>query len=461
MRAIDLRDELEQYREFLRKRDITDASYLVREAFLSGGGDNIEIDSKTIKKSWTEFSRSGGDIKFYSHIPYCFRKCHYCCYPSEVITDLSETDRYLQDLQEYFRFFSPTFKRTRFKDLHIGGGTPSILDVRRMEKFLSGIFKFFKFEDGCRMAVEFHPTSSSHEKLMVMREFGFNHISFGVQSFDRETLKANNRFDQSVKAVRESVLDAKRVGFETVNVDLLYGLHGDDAGKLTDSFRKAVEIGPDKICLYSVQPTDHYLSKVCRTGKKEFFESRKEMLKLAKDDMFGLADVGGYDYSVAMSATSGGESNGIISFQKKGGLQRDLADPDEKAWSVFGIGLYTFSNIHDKLDYRMGRPLDPDPEKYLFSGNHRYPGRNVLRHIYTKLNFGAAVPFSEYKDKFGREFLTEFQEPVSKLVRMGVATVDDEKMSLSVGDDEWLPYFLFFVGRDAVAVAEKRYGQRS
>ncbi len=455
MKIEDIKKELFFYRRFFTKyhREFPDKSYLVRFALLSKGSGEERIGSESIRDHWKFFlahDKGKKNIKFYNHIPFCLQKCHYCCYFSYVSCDPQEKDRYISDISRYYRFFEPVFKNNEFSDLHIGGGTPNILEENQLKKLLTAIFSSFKFKNSGQKAIEFHPALSSYNKLKIVRNFGFNRISFGVQSFDKKIIKINNRGIQSNNKVRDSVNEAKKLGFNRINIDLLAGLYGDTSEKLAKSFKKAVSLNPDTIYIYPVQPTGHYLENICKVGERDFLNHKREMIDGAFDEITEIANKNGYSASVSLSAKTDSGKNGTISFYKDKNDIRDDFEDDEKSGSVFGIGLHSFSFIQNRIHYRMNEPLDCKPQKYLFSGNLCDNEKEMLYHIYTRINFKGQLSLSEFQTKFGKDFMKEFKIPILKLKAIKAIRVDDNILSFSTGKRDWLPFFLFFFGKNKI-----------
>ena len=251
------KEETDLYRRFLEKCHKT----LLTNYFLADLDALVYPESKVrldeIIKAW----QGASQINFYTHIPFCYRKCDFCCFSSYIPSNEKEINLYVKDLIKYYDFFSPIFKDKSFTNLYFGGGTPSILKEKEMKDLLTSLFDLFKFDDDGQKVMEFNPATSSKGKLKLLKDFGFNKVSFGVQTFNQETLRLNNRGYQTPEMVKEAVSDAKDLGFEIVNIDLLFGLYGDTSKDLIENVKRSLDLNPDTIHLYSLQPTSHYFKK--------------------------------------------------------------------------------------------------------------------------------------------------------------------------------------------------------
>ena len=141
-----------------------------------------------------------------------------------------------------------------------------------MKDLLTSLFDLFKFDDDGQKVMEFNPATSSKGKLKLLKDFGFNKVSFGVQTFTQETLRLNNRGYQTPEMVKEAVSDAKDLGVEIVNIDLLFGLYGDTSKDLIENVKRSLDLNPDTILLYSLQPTRFYLKEFWKMKKDDFFD---------------------------------------------------------------------------------------------------------------------------------------------------------------------------------------------
>ncbi len=463
----EIEKEVEVYREFLKRNgiDSPDNSHLIRIALLLKEREEI-IGAASIQDYWKRFLKENpGDqeIEFYTHIPYCVHKCHFCCYPSSELQRPSDLNDYVEKLIKYYRFFAPTFRNISFSNLCIGGGTPSILEPEQMKTLFSEIFSSFKFIENRQRSIEFNPSSSSYAKLAVVRELGFNRVSFGVQSFDAKTLQVNNRGYQELAMVEEAISDAKKLDFGIINIDLLAGLYGDTSEKLVKSFDTATGLGPDTIYIYSVKPGSKYLSDVCGVSQVEFMEKKRSLMDEASVKIAKIADEKGYIVPYSPNSKIGMREIGTLIFIRKG------FKPSEKsifkrndARSIFGLGTHSHSYIRGSLYYRMIQPLVINPEEYPFSVNYYDEKKEMLTQICYSLNFSGSVDLHRFTKIFGKDLLVEFKDSVSKLKRLGVVKVDDSRIALNSDKKrEWMLYFLFFFGREYIEnIMEKRSNRR-
>ena len=186
----------------------------------------------------------------YLHIPYCDSKCHYCSFNSYA--DRFDTRQsYMQALYRQLEFELEHFdaQPASIETLFIGGGTPSTIDPELYRAVFELIAPYLAKD--AEMTTEANPNSASENWLSGMKALGINRVSFGVQSFDAEKLKALNRAHSPKEAV-EAIETANRLGFEHLSLDLIYNFHGDTEALLLSDIEQAFSLPVDHISAYEL-----------------------------------------------------------------------------------------------------------------------------------------------------------------------------------------------------------------
>jgi len=141
-------------------------------------------------------------------------------------------------------------KRRQISQLHLGGGTPTFLSEDQLARLWRAIGAHFLIKSDAELAVEVNPVVTSTRQLALLRSFGFNRLSMGVQDFDRDVQEAIER-NQSFELTAGMVADARRIGFRGINLDLVYGLPLQTQSKWERTLKRIAEIRPDRIAVYS------------------------------------------------------------------------------------------------------------------------------------------------------------------------------------------------------------------
>ncbi|ADG93389.1 oxygen-independent coproporphyrinogen III oxidase [Arcobacter nitrofigilis DSM 7299] len=185
----------------------------------------------------------------YIHIPFCDSKCFYCAFNSYVDRfHLKQT--YMKAIEKQLIYdIEHYLKDEKIETVFIGGGTPSCVDFKEYENIFRIISPYLI--ENCEITSEANPNSATKEWLQGMRDLGVNRISFGVQSFNDKKLKYLNRAHNSNSAI-SAIQNAKCIGFNSINCDIIYGVQGDNFEKLKYDFNMINDQNIDHISAYSL-----------------------------------------------------------------------------------------------------------------------------------------------------------------------------------------------------------------
>ena len=190
-------------------------------------------------------------LSLYIHIPFCESLCYYCACNKVITKHHSKAAEYLRYLSRELELQVQHFGRGHHvSQMHLGGGTPTFLSDAELEDLVAMVRRQFTLVPGGEYSVEVDPRTVTEARLQHLYRLGFNRLSFGVQDFDPTVQKAVHRI-QPARQVFDLVAAARGLGFESVNVDLIYGL----PQQTPESFRHTLEqvrtLRPDRIALYA------------------------------------------------------------------------------------------------------------------------------------------------------------------------------------------------------------------
>ena len=190
-------------------------------------------------------------LSLYVHIPFCESLCYYCAC-NKIIT------RHPERAQVYLRYLSREIDLhaahcgvgQQVSQLHLGGGTPTFLSDDGLRELMNIIKRSFTLVPGGEYSIEVDPRTVDEQRLALLAELGFNRLSFWVQDFDPEVQKAVHRV-QPAEQVFALVESARRLGFESINVDLIYGLPRQTPESFERTLAQVAQLRPDRIALYA------------------------------------------------------------------------------------------------------------------------------------------------------------------------------------------------------------------
>jgi len=190
-------------------------------------------------------------LSLYVHIPFCESLCYYCACNKIITKHKERASDYLRYLGKEMALHTRLIGRGQsVSQLHLGGGTPTFMSDYELRQLMSLLREHFEFVPGGEYSVEVDPRTVDENRLAVLAELGFNRLSFGVQDFDPAVQKAVHRM-QPAEQVFALVASARRMGFESVNVDLIYGLPLQTQASFDRTLAQVNELRPDRIALYA------------------------------------------------------------------------------------------------------------------------------------------------------------------------------------------------------------------
>jgi oxygen-independent coproporphyrinogen-3 oxidase len=199
--------------------------------------------------------RGPRDLSLYLHLPFCEALCTYCaCNKTilrrEVSAGQTRVERYLAALTTELEWRARDVGAGRIvRQLHWGGGTPTYLDLDQIERLHRRTKELFQIAPDAEVSIEVDPRVTSRAQLELLRELGFNRVSMGVQDFDAKVQEHVRRV-QPYTQVEALVHDAREVGFESVNFDLIYGLPYQTRATVAETLERALELRPDRVAYY-------------------------------------------------------------------------------------------------------------------------------------------------------------------------------------------------------------------
>ena len=239
-------------RELLERFDVPGpryTSYPTADRFVEAfGGRDYELA--------LEQRRSGPaalalPLSIYVHIPFCESLCYYCACNKIITKHHERSAPYLQLLSREVDLHVRHLGRgASVSQLHLGGGTPTFFNDEELAELMAMLRRNFSLVPGGEYSIEVDPRTVDETRLETLARLGFNRLSFGVQDFDPTVQKAVHRV-QPPKQVFALVAAARRIGFESVNVDLIYGLPKQTPESFDRTLAQVTELRPDRIALYA------------------------------------------------------------------------------------------------------------------------------------------------------------------------------------------------------------------
>src|SRR5438046_179120 len=198
-----------------------------------------------------EAERARTPVSLYMHIPFCESLCLFCACNVVIQKNKSVAPPYLDVLKQEMKRIGRSVSRNRpVVQFHWGGGTPTYLTPEQIEDLFTFTREHFHFDPNSEIGIEVDPRVTSRQHLETLRKLGFNRLSMGIQDFQAEVQQAVHRI-QPYEMTRDLLFAARELGFDSINVDLIYGLPYQTADTFAHTVDQIIGIAPDRIALFS------------------------------------------------------------------------------------------------------------------------------------------------------------------------------------------------------------------
>ena len=190
-------------------------------------------------------------LSIYVHIPFCESVCYYCACNKVITKHHERAADYLDLLGQEMALHTALLGQDQVvSQLHLGGGSPTFLSDDELAGLMAMLRRSFKLAPNAEVSIEVDPRTASPDRLAHLAAIGFNRLSFGVQDFDGDVQKAVHRV-QPFESVKQLMTAARRLKFESVNADLIYGLPKQTPESFQRTVAQIAELRPDRIALYA------------------------------------------------------------------------------------------------------------------------------------------------------------------------------------------------------------------
>ena len=355
-------------------------------------------------------------ISLYIHVPFCKQKCFYCDFPSYAgKEDLMDdyVDALIKEMHEKCKGYI-------IKTIFIGGGTPSYLSVDLIEKLLSEIKKL-NLDTNIEFTVECNPGVLFEEKLKVMKLGGVNRISFGLQSCNDNLLKKIGRI-HTFDEFEENFNTARRIGFNNINVDLMYGLPNLTVDIWRDTLEKICELKPEHISAYSLiieEGTAFYKMYEKNLLNLPSEDEEREMDKLTKDF---LKSKGYNQYEVSNYALKGKECEHNKVYWKT----EEYIGIGSSSSSY--IDNFRVSNITSVKGYINNINTNKTVEEERYKNTRE---DNIEEFIFMGLRMIKGINLQEFNRRFGVDITSIYECQIEKNIRRGLLIIKDGNLKLT------------------------------
>lgn len=360
------------------------------------------------------------DLGLYVHIPFCVRKCEYCDFLSWSAGE-EEREQYVNALLSEIESYREFAKGYRVSTIFIGGGTPSVLRPKQMERILQKIYEVFELEKRPEITIEVNPGTVDEEKLQCYKANGVNRLSMGLQSVKDEKLRLLGRI-HTYQEFAESYELARKVGFDNISIDLISSVPGQTLQEWKEELEIAAVQNPEHISVYQL---------IIEEGTP-FYEKYAEHPELLPDEETSreiylwtgrfLKEAGYEQYEISNYAKPGKESRHNLKYWERG--------------DYLGLGLgaasmvrnIRMSNTKDMKTYleRCDKPKTMREDVQFLE-----EPRQMEEFMFLGLRKTRGVSKKEFRRIFGREMDMVYEKALHKCLENGMLLEHKDRIFLS------------------------------
>ena len=359
-------------------------------------------------------------LGLYIHIPFCVRKCKYCDFNSFKL-NIDEKKKYLSALSKEMELYKEKIGQKEIDSIFVGGGTPSILNEEEIKILFDNINLNFKIKEDAEITMECNPGTLTLNKLKIMKKCGVNRLSIGLQAVQNHHLKYIGRI-HTFEEFEKNYHEAKKVGFDNINIDLMYALPNQTKEDWMESLEKVVNLNPTHISAYSL---------ILEENTELFDMYERKEFKLLDED----TDIEMYEYTINYLKSHGYNQYEISNYAKKG-FECKHNILYWKCENYVGIGT-SASGFLDEIRYNNLFEIDKY-EELILNGKKPIEWEEKLsikdkieESIFLGLRMNEGIKFKDFKNKYDFNFLEEYKNEIEKLTKLQLIDINETGMKLT------------------------------
>ncbi|WP_133405326.1 oxygen-independent coproporphyrinogen III oxidase [Parashewanella tropica] len=373
-------------------------------------------------------------LSLYIHIPFCAKLCYYCGCNKVITRHKHKAEQYLEYLKSEILARAPLFKDYQVTQMHWGGGTPTYLEPEQILWLTDQLKSAFNFVDDGEFSIEIDPREIELSMLDTLKQAGFNRISVGIQDFNKEVQVAVNR-EQDEQFIFDLIGRAKELGFQSTNVDLIYGLPHQTAESFAKTIARTIELSPDRLSVFNYA---HLPARFAaqRKIKDETLPSPREKLEILHQSIEGLTGAG-YQF-IGMDHFAKPDDE-LAKLQRAGKLHRNFQGyTTQEECDLLGLGVSSISQIGDCYAQNQKEVKDyyqaiDDKNNALWKGCSLDRDDEIRRAVIKQLICHFELDMAKMEQELGIEFESYFAEDLKLLqtfINDKLVNIDDRVITI-------------------------------
>lgn len=374
-------------------------------------------------------------LSLYIHIPFCAKLCYYCGCNKIISRHQHKADQYIEYLAKEIIQRAPLFKDYLVTQMHWGGGTPTFLNDQQILRLASLLKQHFNFACEGEFSIEIDPREIQLTMLNTLKQAGFNRISVGVQDFNKQVQIAVNR-EQDEHFIFDLINTAKKMGFVSTNVDLIYGLPHQTPDSFAQTIARIIELSPDRLSVFNYA---HLPSRFAaqRKIKDQDLPSPQQKLAILEQTINSLT-LAGYQF-IGMDHFAKPDDV-LAKLQRQGKLHRNFQGyTTQEDCDLLGLGVSSISQIGDcyaqnQKDLRPYYQAIDEQGHALWKGCTLTKDDEIRRAVIKQLICHFELNMAAIEQKFDIQFEGYFSEDLLLLktfIDDGLVLLEDRKLTVT------------------------------
>ncbi len=384
----------------------------------------------------TNNEKNPPDLSLYFHIPYCDTLCYFCGCNMIITRNRSRIQEYIKYLKNEIDLLRTyILPERKVIQLHWGGGTPTYLNPDEISDLISFINKSFSLKENAEEGCEIDPRGLTKEHLEALRTGGFNRISMGVQDFNEKVQKAVNRI-QPEDMTRQVVDWVRELKFQSVNLDLIYGLPFQNVESFAKTVEATIDISPDRIAVFNYAHVP-WLKKHMALIKPEDLPKPEEKLEILKMTIEKLTSAG-YVF-IGMDHFAKPNDELAIALKEKQLYRNFQGYSTHAGTDLYAMGITSISqlgrvyaqNVKKEKEYfdALNNEVLPTERGYYLTDDDL-----LRRYVITRVMCDFEIDFNSIDKKFNIEFEKYFERGLNQLVEFiadGLVEIKNRKLTVT------------------------------
>ncbi|MFZ7129478.1 oxygen-independent coproporphyrinogen III oxidase [Avibacterium avium] len=374
-------------------------------------------------------------LSLYVHIPFCHKLCYFCACNKIITRHQHKADIYLDYLEKEIKNRAALFRNRKVTQVHWGGGTPTYLTEQQSSRLMAMLRENFTIADNAEISIEMDPRKIELETLDHLRKIGFNRISMGVQDFNKAVQKAVNR-EQDEDFIQALLERARALGFQSTNLDLIYGLPLQNVESFMFTLQKVIELNPDRLSVFNYA---HLPSRFAGQAKikEDQLPAPETKLTILQKTIETLSDAGyrfiGMDhFAKPDDELAIAQQNGVLHRNFQGYTTQEDAD-------LLGLGVSAISLLGDTYaqNQKELKHYYADIEQKgtaLHKGFVMSQEDCLRRDVIKQLICNFKLDYAPFEQQYGIDFKTHFAEDLELLAPLaadGLIEIGEKGLQVS------------------------------